>query len=105
MFFLLCLCRARASTCVLQRRAFSRIEVYIPDAEMILSYFLFFPFFFFFFFVMKLDAVEWLGNVSLRAKNEGLRVRFNVKFLVIRKILLFVESGRTVLPGFRFLKT
>ena len=54
---------------------------------------------------MKLDAVEWLGNVSLRAKNEGLRVRFNVKFLVIRKILLFVESGRTVLPGFRFLKT
>lgn len=101
MFFLLCLCRARASTCVLQRRASSRIEVYIPDAEMILSFFLFFPFF----FVMKLDAVEWLGNVSLRAKNEGLRVRFNVKFLVIRKILLFVESGRTVLPGFRFLKT
>ena len=49
---------------------------------MILSYFLSFPFFFFFFFfVMKLDAVEWLGNVSLRAKNEGLRVRFNVKFL------------------------
>lgn len=63
---------------------------------MILSFFLFFPFFS---FVMKFDAAEWLGNVSLRA-NEGLRVRLSNTLNLLFTKFCRLEPRRTVLPCF-----